>query len=434
MTLLTGAPTIGIDIGGSLAKFVLLDDADTHTASESRDTHPLERYIRSRTEPSAALPPGWRSKISKGDKAVGESSVCLRALWLPTADLAEAIDCITEAQSHAPASSGETTQPLRVAATGGGALKHKAELEAKLRLEIAFVNELEAVSGGWQFDAEQLAQGNDREIGYPALVCNIGTGVSILSVSRSGGFERVTGSGIGGATYWGLVQKLTKFKTFDEAIRAAHTEGHAGNADTLVGDIYGAEASGAIGMPADLVAGFLGKLSSPGVSDADIAAALLRMMTSNLGQLAVFQAQLLSIDVVWFTGGFTEEAVVRGALEQAVAFWSAGKVGARFPQDASLLEMLRQTASKLAQKSSAFAPRRYITHVPRVASMGKASTYEHAPVETFSGDITFNEDIAIERFHEKAIANDSIRAAANFDEIRVLPSSSSQNVHVVYGH
>ncbi|KAJ1962755.1 hypothetical protein GGI12_002454 [Dipsacomyces acuminosporus] len=96
--------------------------------------------------------------------------------------------------------------------------------------------------------------------------------------------------------------------------------------------------------------------------------------------------------------------------------------------------MLRQTSFKLFQTVSV-VPRRTITHVPRVASMSKiTNTHEHAPVETYAGDIAFNEDIAIERFHEKAIASDSIRAAANFEDIRVVPSSSSQNIHVVYGH
>ncbi|KAJ2115868.1 hypothetical protein IW146_001984 [Coemansia sp. RSA 922] len=68
--------------------------------------------------------------------------------------------------------------------------------------------------------------------------------------------------------------------------------------------------------------------------------------------------------------------------------------------------------------------------------MGTTSTLEHSSVDTFVGDITFNEDIAIERFHEKAIATDSMRAAANYNEIRVVPSASSsyQNIHVVYGH
>ncbi|KAJ2841608.1 hypothetical protein IWW36_006205, partial [Coemansia brasiliensis] len=78
------------------------------------------------------------------------------------------------------------------------------------------------------------------------------------------------------------------------------------------------------------------------------------------------------------------------------------------------------------------ASKRYITQVPRVSSMGNASAMEHGEVETYAGDIVFNEDIAIERFHEKAIANDSMRAAANFDAHRVVPAASSnyQNINI----
>ncbi|KAJ2898876.1 hypothetical protein GGI21_000543 [Coemansia aciculifera] len=98
-----------------------------------------------------------------------------------------------------------------------------------------------------------------------------------------------------------------------------------------------------------------------------------------------------------------------------------------------------RSAFKLVNTSAfaaAAAPRRLITHIPRVSSMGATSTHEHASVDTFAGDITFNEDIAIELFHEKSIATDSMRAAANFNEVRVVPSASSsyQNIHVVYGH
>ncbi|KAJ2612646.1 hypothetical protein H4S08_002613 [Coemansia sp. RSA 1365] len=98
--------------------------------------------------------------------------------------------------------------------------------------------------------------------------------------------------------------------------------------------------------------------------------------------------------------------------------------------------MFRQATKLIQQKTSAACVRRYITHVPRVSSMGNASTVEHAPIETYAGDITFNEDIAIEKFHEKAIASDSMRAAADFNEVRVVPSapSSYQNINVVYGH
>ncbi|KAJ2538044.1 hypothetical protein EV175_006546 [Coemansia sp. RSA 1933] len=98
--------------------------------------------------------------------------------------------------------------------------------------------------------------------------------------------------------------------------------------------------------------------------------------------------------------------------------------------------------SKLVARNmtTGLATRAYITHIPRVSSMGgttsTTSTHEHAQVETFTGDFAFNEDIAMERFHEKAIASDAMRAAADHEQVRVVPSASSnyQNINVVQGH
>jgi pantothenate kinase len=37
---------------------------------------------------------------------------------------------------------------------------------------------------------------------YPFMLINIGTGVSILKVNQDGTYERISGSGLGGGTYW----------------------------------------------------------------------------------------------------------------------------------------------------------------------------------------------------------------------------------------
>ena len=38
---------------------------------------------------------------------------------------------------------------------------------------------------------------------FPYMLVNIGTGVSILKVNADGSYERISGSGLGGGTYWG---------------------------------------------------------------------------------------------------------------------------------------------------------------------------------------------------------------------------------------
>jgi type II pantothenate kinase len=47
---------------------------------------------------------------------------------------------------------------------------------------------------------------------------NIGSGVSMLKVSGDGKFERVSGSSLGGGTFWGLCRLLTKCRGFDEML------------------------------------------------------------------------------------------------------------------------------------------------------------------------------------------------------------------------
>jgi len=49
----------------------------------------------------------------------------------------------------------------------------------------------------------------------PCLLVNIGSGVSIIKVDVDGGFERVSGTSLGGGTLWGLLSLLTPAKTFD---------------------------------------------------------------------------------------------------------------------------------------------------------------------------------------------------------------------------
>ena len=53
---------------------------------------------------------------------------------------------------------------------------------------------------------------------YPYLLVNIGSGVSLLKVEGDGQYERVSGSSLGGGTFWGLCRLLTRCKSFDEML------------------------------------------------------------------------------------------------------------------------------------------------------------------------------------------------------------------------
>ena len=71
---------------------------------------------------------------------------------------------------------------------------------------------------------------------YPYLLVNIGSGVSILKVDGEGKYTRVSGSCLGGGTFWGLCRLLTKAKSFDEMLELGMKGnnnavcGHVGNA------------------------------------------------------------------------------------------------------------------------------------------------------------------------------------------------------------
>ena len=53
---------------------------------------------------------------------------------------------------------------------------------------------------------------------FPYLLVNIGSGVSMLHVAGDGQYERVSGSSLGGGTFWGLCRLLTRCRGFDEML------------------------------------------------------------------------------------------------------------------------------------------------------------------------------------------------------------------------
>jgi type II pantothenate kinase len=74
---------------------------------------------------------------------------------------------------------------------------------------------------------------------YFCLV-NVGSGVSILKATSPTDFERVSGTSLGGGTYWGLCRLLTKCKRYEEVLDMAEL-GDAAEVDMLVKDIYGGD-------------------------------------------------------------------------------------------------------------------------------------------------------------------------------------------------
>lgn len=161
---------------------------------------------------------------------------------------------------------------------------------------------------------------------------SIGSGVSVLYVKGPGEFERVSGSSIGGGTYWGLCRLLTKCASYDEALDLS-VKGSNYNVDMSVGDIYGG-AYDKFNLPATTVASSFGKMiSTPreGVSDADLARSLLVMITQNIGQIAFLNSCLYNTKRIFFVGNFLRHNKISSrTLAYAINFWSKGSMEARF--------------------------------------------------------------------------------------------------------
>jgi len=172
---------------------------------------------------------------------------------------------------------------------------------------------------------------------YPYLIVTIGTGVSILRVDGPRKHERISGSTIGGGTYWGLCRLLTNVESFEDVMKLAE-DGDPSKVDLMIGDIYGkgSDALEKLGLSANLVASSFGKLiakqnPAEGLQQEDLARALLLLVTNNIGQVAYLNAQIHKTKRIYFVGNFLRQNVIsQQRLSFAINFWSAGKNEALF--------------------------------------------------------------------------------------------------------
>ena len=151
---------------------------------------------------------------------------------------------------------------------------------------------------------------------YPYMLVTIGTGVSVLRVDGPRQHERVSGSTIGGGTFWGLMRLLTDVESFHDSMKLAE-KGDLSKVDMMVGDIYGdnSEALEKLGLAANIVASSFGKLvskddPSKGLTQEDLARALLSLVTNNIGQVAYLNAKLHNTPRIYFVGSFLRENMI----------------------------------------------------------------------------------------------------------------------------
>ncbi|KAL0357920.1 UNVERIFIED_CONTAM: Pantothenate kinase [Sesamum calycinum] len=235
-----------------------------------------------------------------------------------------------------------------VKATGGGAFKFADLFKEKLGIILDKVDEMSSLVAGANFllkavhreaftymdGVKNYVQIDHKDL-YPYLLVNVGSGVSMIKVDGDNEFERVSGTSVGGGTFWGLGKLLTKCKSFDELLELSH-QGNNRVIDMLVGDIYGGTGYSKIGLTSTTIASSFGKAVSENKEledyrTEDVARSLLRMISNNIGQIAYLNALRFGLKRIFFGGFFIRgHEYTMDTISVAVHFWSNGEAKALF--------------------------------------------------------------------------------------------------------
>lgn len=234
----------------------------------------------------------------------------------------------------------------QLVATGGGSFRFSEILEHKLGMVLVKMDELSCLVHGsnlllQHFENEAFSFQNwkrqylsSSDPVFPYLLVNIGSGVSILRVDSEDSFKRISGSSVGGGTFWGLAKLLTNVESFDEALQLTRL-GSNRKVDMLVGDIYGTDYQN---LGKDVIASSFGKASylhprtlEERATKEDIAHSLLLTVCNNLGQIAHLNARTEGLQRIYFAGYFIRDHdITMQAISDAVCFWSGSQMQAFF--------------------------------------------------------------------------------------------------------
>mmetsp|Transcript_19347 Transcript_19347/g.42213 ORF Transcript_19347/g.42213 Transcript_19347/m.42213 type:complete len:472 (-) Transcript_19347:61-1476(-) len=237
----------------------------------------------------------------------------------------------------------------RIFTAGGGAHKYSKLFQDSLGIELVPVDELSVVVKGITWLADRPLQdaffvlsGEEKDLPkapsssparytaryleprgaaalFPFILVNIGTGVSIVKVDGQEKFERISGSAIGGGTFWGLCELLCPdCPDFSKATLLA-AEGDEARVNLHVEDIYGGDYSLSSGrtLSGSLTASFFAKGIAEKPDDAAKLCALMKMVAQNICQMAFLNAVKHGVRRIVFTGNFLRHnPVARDAIAQ----------------------------------------------------------------------------------------------------------------------
>ena len=361
-----------LDLGGSLIKLVYFSaNSDTNAMNGEDGSQQQTKEASSKTT-TATL--GGRLHFRR----------------FPSSSLKECLDFIERKKLHYSGGSGQHKSEIK--ATGGGSFKHQRTFRDALGIELqkedemacavrganfllktirdeafTFENDTKtfvdtnfnvnnfnstatttasasgningSISGGGiggggaeshSYSASSNSSSNNL---FPYLLVNIGSGVSIIKVTETG-HERISGSNIGGGTFWGLCRLLTGMRDYDEMLKCSQNADSA-RVDMLVGDIYGRDYA-KVGLSSDVIASSFGRvvMEEGDLSDyskADITLSLLRMISYNIAHLATMNAKAHGLQRIFFGGYFIRgHAYTMNTISFAVNFWSKGETKAMF--------------------------------------------------------------------------------------------------------
>lgn len=330
---------LALDIGGSLIKLVYFSRHEDQSFDDKRKKTIEERL-----------------GISNGNRrSYPILGGRLHFVKFETTKINECLDFIHSKQLHRGGLDSCNWNPevqanddAVIKATGGGAYKFADLFKERLGVSLDKEDEMDCLVAGANFllkairheafthmeGQKEFVQIDTNDL-FPYLLVNIGSGVSMIKVDGDGKFERVSGTNVGGGTYWGLGRLLTKCKSFDELLELSQ-RGDNRTIDMLVGDIYGGMDYSKIGLSASTIASSFGKAISDKKELADyrpedISLSLLRMISYNIGQISYLNALRFGLKRIFFGGFFIRgHAYTMDTISFAVQFWSKGEAQAMF--------------------------------------------------------------------------------------------------------
>ncbi|KAH9720228.1 Pantothenate kinase 2 [Citrus sinensis] len=330
---------LALDIGGSLIKLVYFSRHEDQSIDDKRKKTINERL-----------------GISNGNRrSYPILGGRLHFVKFETTKINECLDFIHSKQLHRGGVDSRHWNPgvqvndnAVIKATGGGAYKFADLFKERLGVSLDKEDEMDCLVAGANFllkairheafthmeGQKEFVQIDTNDL-FPYLLVNIGSGVSMIKVDGDGKFERVSGTNVGGGTYWGLGRLLTKCKSFDELLELSQ-RGDNSTIDMLVGDIYGGMDYSKIGLSASTIASSFGKTISDKKELADyrpedISLSLLRMISYNIGQISYLNALRFGLKRIFFGGFFIRgHAYTMDTISFAVQFWSKGEAQAMF--------------------------------------------------------------------------------------------------------